>query len=401
MHLGEATFETCSGDRRSRLAMPVPKDRLIPDWVEGAGRFPTEGRRRRAVPTVQVAVIPGDGIGPEVVSEAVRVLDRAAGLAPDLHFFYRWFDWGSDYFRSHGVMMPEDGLDILSGCDAIFLGAVGAPTVPDHVSLWGLLLPIRRGFDQYVNLRPTRLWPGVEGPLRRFGVGDIDFVVVRENSEGEYSNMGGRLRPHTPQEVVVQNAVFTRFGVERIIRYAFDLARTRRGHVTGATKSNGINFSMPFWDEVFNEVGEEYPDVKRDLVHVDALAARFITAPDRLDVVVGSNLFGDILTDIAAAIAGSIGMGAAANLNPERTSPSMFEPVHGSAPDIVGRGIANPVGQILTARMLLDHLGYPAVGRAIEAAVESTLADGIKTPDIGGQARTTEVTDAVIARLQA
>ena len=351
------------------------------------------------MPTIQVAVIPGDGIGPEVVDEAVRVLDGAAALEPDLHFSYRWFDWGSDYYGLHGVMMPPDGLSELAHVDAIFLGAVGAPSVPDHVSLWGLLLPIRRGFDQYVNLRPTRLWPGVEGPLRRFGVGDIDFVVVRENSEGEYSNMGGRLRPDTPQEVVVQNAVFTRFGVERIVRYAYELARTRRGHVTGATKSNGINFTMPFWDQVFNEVGEEYPDVTRELVHVDALAARFITGPDRLDVVVGSNLFGDILTDIGAAIAGSIGMAAAANLNPERTNPSMFEPVHGSAPDIVGRGIANPVGQILTARMMVDFLGYPRVGRAIEAAVEATLAAGIKTPDIGGAASTAEVADAVLARL--
>lgn len=351
------------------------------------------------MPTVRVALIPGDGIGPEVVGEAVRVLDEAARLEAGLRFEYTEFDWGCDYYLAHGAMMPEDGLAQLQAFDAIFLGAVGAPGVPDHVSLWGLLLPIRRGFDQYVNLRPTRLWPGVEGPLRRFRPGDIDFVVVRENSEGEYSNMGGRLRPHTSQEVVVQNAVFTRFGVERIVRYAFLLARTRRGRLTGATKSNGINFSMPFWDEVFNEVAEEFPDVERELVHVDALAARFITNPDRLDVVVGSNLFGDILTDIGAAVQGSIGMAAAANLNPERQFPSMFEPVHGSAPDIVGRGIANPVGQVLTAKMMVDFLGYPRVGQAIEDAVVATLEAGIKTPDIGGSAKTGEVVHAIIDRV--
>jgi len=353
------------------------------------------------MPTVRVAVIPGDGIGPEVVNEAVRVLGACARVEPELRLEYRYFDWGCDYYLAHRAMMPDDGLEQLRGFDAVFLGAVGAPSVPDHVSLWGLLLPIRRGFDQYVNLRPTRLWPGVEGPLRRFGPGDIDFVVVRENSEGEYSNMGGRLRPHTSQEVVVQNAVFTRFGVERIVRYAFQLAERRRSHVTGATKSNGINFSMPFWDEVFNEVGEEYPHIRRELVHVDALAARFITNPDRLDVVVGSNLFGDILTDIGAAISGSIGMGAAANLNPDRRFPSMFEPVHGSAPDIVGKGVANPVGQILTAKMMMDFLGYPRAGRAIEEAVTATLTAGIKTRDVGGTAKTYEVTDAIVGYIGA
>jgi len=348
------------------------------------------------MPRVRVAVIPGDGVGNEVVPEALRVLDRAARLAPDLRFDYQTFEWGSDYYRIHGAMMPKDGLRQLEGFDAVFLGAVGSPSVPDHVSLWGLLLPIRQGFDQYVNLRPTKLWPGVEGPLRRFGPGDIDFVVVRENSEGEYSNMGGRLRPRTPHEVVVHNTVFTRLGVERILRYAFQLARTRHGRVTAATKSNGINFTMPFWDEVFEEVGSRYPDIERERVHVDALAARFITHPDRLDVVVASNLFGDILSDLGAALQGSIGMAAAANLNPERRFPSMFEPVHGSAPDIAGRGIANPVGQILTAAMMADFLGHARVARAIERAVAATLAAGIKTPDVGGRATTVEMAEAVI-----
>lgn len=350
--------------------------------------------------SLRIAVIPGDGIGPEVVSEALRVLDVVSQEDGSLAFFYDSFDWGCEYYLEHGVMMPEDGLEILRRYDAIFLGAVGFPTVPDHVSLWGLLLPIRRTFEQYVNLRPTQLLPGIDGPLKRYQAGDIDFVVVRENSEGEYSNMGGRLREGTAQEIVVQNAVFTRFGTERIIRYAFKLAQSRRGRLAGATKSNGINYSMPFWDEVFHAVGAEYPNVQQELVHVDALAARFITSPDSLDVVVGSNLFGDILTDIGAAIQGSIGMAAAANLNPERQYPSMFEPVHGSAPTLVGQNIANPMGQILTAKMMVDFLGYPDVGKMMEKAVVDALQSGVKTPDLGGTSTTREVTDYIIARIK-
>ncbi len=350
--------------------------------------------------SLSIAVIPGDGIGPEVVSEALRVLDAVSQADGSLAFSYDSFDWGCEYYLENGVMMPEDGLEILRRYDAIFLGAVGFPTVPDHVSLWGLLLPIRRTFEQYVNLRPTQLLPGIDGPLKRYQAGDIDFVVVRENSEGEYSNMGGRLREGTDQEIVVQNAVFTRLGTERIIRYAFELAQSRRGRLVSATKSNGINYSMPFWDEVFHAVGAEYPNVQQELVHVDALAARFITSPDSLDVVVGSNLFGDILTDIGAAIQGSVGMAAAANLNPERQYPSMFEPVHGSAPTLVGQSIANPMGQILTAKMMVDFLGYRDAGKVMEQAVVDALKSGMKTPDLGGTSTTREVTDYIIGRIK-
>lgn len=350
--------------------------------------------------TYRLALIPGDGIGPEVVEQAVRVLDVVADGDGTFGVAYERFDWGCQYYLERGYMMPEDGLQQLRRFDAIVLGAVGFPTVPDHVSLWGLLLPIRRNFEQYVNLRPTKLLPGVEGPLKRYQPGDIDFVVVRENSEGEYSNMGGRLRAGTPDEVVIQNAVFTRLGVERIIRYAFNLARTRRHRLIGATKSNGINFTMPFWDEVFREVGQEYPDVEQELVHVDALAARFITQPDTLDVVVGSNLFADILTDIGAAIQGSIGMAAAANLNPERRFPSMFEPVHGSAPTLAGKGVANPIGQLLTIKMMLEFLDHAPAGQRIEDAIVRTLLSGIKTPDLGGSASTEEFTTTVIRHLR-
>lgn len=348
-----------------------------------------------------IALIPGDGIGPEVVSEAVRVMDAVSEVDGSFRFQWEEFEWGCQYYVAHGEMMPSHGMGTLRNFDAIFLGAVGFPTVPDHVSLWGLLLPIRRDFEQYVNLRPTRLLPGIDGPLKRYRSGDIDFVVVRENSEGEYSDMGGRLRRGTPHEIVVQNAVFSRLGTERIIRYAFELARLRKCRVVGATKSNGINFTMPFWDEVFKTVGKEYVDVKQELVHVDALAARFITNPDSLDVVVASNLFGDILTDIGAAIQGSIGMAAAANLNPERRYPSMFEAVHGSAPTLAGRDMANPMGQILAAKMMVDFLGYPEAAQRIEAAVVAVLEAGVKTADLGGNAKMHQVTNAVIDRITA
>lgn len=348
----------------------------------------------------ELAIIPGDGIGSEVVSEALRVLERIAQVSGRMRFACRTFDWSCQYYLQHGQMMPEDGLEILKSFDAIMLGAVGYPTVPDHVSLWGLLLPIRRRFDQYVNLRPVKILQGVQSPLRRYHAGMVDFVVIRENTEGEYSNIGGRLRPGTPDEVVIQNSVFTRMGTERVMRYAFNLAQqTSKKRLTAATKSNGLNYSMPFWDEIFRAVGQEYPEVHQELNHVDALASYFITRPDHFDVVVASNLFGDILTDIGGAIQGGLGLAASANINPERRYPSMFEPVHGSAPDIAGKGIANPIAQFWTTKLMLDHLGYLEEGSWILAAVESALADGLSTVDLGGQATTQEFADAVLARM--
>lgn len=348
----------------------------------------------------KIALIPGDGIGQETVPEAVRVLDRVAEIFDQVKFEYQWFDWSCQRYVEQGSMMPEDGLERLRDFDAITVGAVGYPTVPDHVSLWGLLLPIRRTFDQYVNLRPVKLLPGVQSPLRNYVAGDIDFVVVRENTEGEYSNMGGRLRVGSPQEIVVQNSVFTRYGTERVMRYAFQLAQQSRQHLSSATKSNGINYSMPFWDDVFREIGQDYPDVRQDSTHIDALTAFFVTRPESFDVVVASNLFGDILTDLGAAIQGSIGIAPSANLNPEKQYPSMFEPVHGSAPDIAGQGIANPIGQIWAAKMMLDHLGFPEPGALILRAIEATLSAGVKTKDLGGTASTQMVTDAIIRHME-
>lgn len=350
---------------------------------------------------IPVALIPGDGIGPEVVAEAQRVLDQVARMSGRFRFQYRSFDWSCQYYLAHGKMMPDDGLKILQDFEAIFLGAVGFPPVPDHVSLWGLLLPIRREFDQYVNLRPVKLLRGIESPLREVAPGEIDFIVIRENTEGEYSNSGGRLRQGTPQEVVVQNAVFTRYGTERVIRYAFERAVHSRQHVTSATKSNGLNFSMPFWDEVFRSVGQAYPQVKQELYHIDALAAYFVTRPKSFDVVVASNLFGDILTDLGGAITGGIGIAPSANINPEKRYPSMFEPVHGSAPDIAGRGIANPIGQIWTGALMLEHFGLMAEAELLVDAIEATLLDGVKTPDLGGRHTTRDVTDHIIQRLTA
>ena len=347
----------------------------------------------------RIAVIPGDGIGREVVPEGQRVLDAAAaafGLALD----YRPFDWSCETYRRTGRMMPEDGIARLADHDAIFLGAVGYPGVPDHVSLWGLLIPIRREFDQYVNLRPVRLLPGVRCPLRDKAPGDIDFWVVRENSEGEYSQLGGRFRAGTPEELVIQEAVFTRGGTDRILRYAFELAvRLGRPHVTSATKSNGIYHSMPFWDERFAAVGADYPAVRTDQHHIDILAARFVLMPEAFDVVVGSNLFGDILSDLGPAVTGTIAVAPSANLNPERRFPSMFEPVHGSAPDIAGQGVANPIGQIWSAAMMLDHLGEAEAGAAILAAIEQVLAlpGAPLTPDLGGAASTRELGMAIAA----
>jgi tartrate dehydrogenase/decarboxylase/D-malate dehydrogenase len=298
-------------------------------------------------------------------------------------------------------MMPDDGLKRLGESDSIFLGAVGFPGVADHVSLWGLLIPIRRGFHQYACVRPVKLLPGVRSPLAGRNPADIDFIVVRENNEGEYSSMGGRIYSETPHEVVTQLNLFTRRGTERIIRYAFGLARRKKKKkVTSATKSNGIIFSMPFWDEVFWQIAKEYPGIAAEQMHIDALSARFVTHPQNFGVVVGSNLFGDILTDLGAAIAGSIGIGASANLNPEKKFPSMFEPVHGSAPDIVGKGIANPLGQVWSGAMMLEHLGMPAAGDLVVKAMSSVLASGIKTPDLGGRAKTAQVTQAVVKEIR-
>jgi tartrate dehydrogenase/decarboxylase / D-malate dehydrogenase len=343
-----------------------------------------------------IAAIPGDGIGQEVLPAAVRVLDTVAGRHG---FRLRWRElpWSCAWYAEHGAMMPPDGLEQLAETDAIFLGAVGAPGVPDHISLWGLLIPIRRAFQQYVNLRPVRLLPGVRSPLRD-GV-DFDVAVVRENTEGEYSTVGGRFG-EGDDEMAVQQAIFTRRGCTRVLRYAFSLARTRSGQLISATKSNGIVHTMPFWDQVTAEVAADYPDVSWRIMHVDALAARFVTAPGELDVVVGSNLFGDILSDLAGAVAGSLGMAPSANLDPTGAHPSMFEPVHGSAPDIAGRGVANPIGQIWSGMMMLDHLGHPAAAAAVCAAIDAVTADpALHTADLGGTARCDDVTDAVIAAL--
>jgi tartrate dehydrogenase/decarboxylase/D-malate dehydrogenase len=297
-------------------------------------------------------------------------------------------------------MMPEDGLDQLRQYDAIYLGAVGYPGVPDHISLWGLLIPIRRGFQQYVNLRPVRLMKGVESPLKDLEAGTIDFSIVRENNEGEYSEAGGRLFRNTDAELAIQEAVFTRRGCDRIMRYAFELSRERKRHVTSATKSNGIVHTMPFWDERFKIMAQEFPDVRSDQYHIDILTAHFVSHPERFDVIVGSNLFGDILSDLGAAVAGSIGLAPSANLNPERLYPSMFEPVHGSAPDIAGKGIANPVAQIWSGAMMLRHLGEPSAANAIETALETVMSDRkMHTPDLGGNARTGDVGKAIASQV--
>jgi tartrate dehydrogenase/decarboxylase/D-malate dehydrogenase len=309
-------------------------------------------------------------------------------------------DWGCDRYMREGSMMPSDGLDRLRDKNAIFLGAVGHPEVADHISLWGLLIPIRRRFEQYVNLRPVRLLQGITSPLRDRRPEELDMVIVRENTEGEYAEIGGRIFRGTVNETVVQEAVFTRRGVERVIRYAFELARTRRGHVTSATKSNGIVHTMPFWDEIFDDIAAEHPDITTRREHVDALCAKLVLAPSSFDVIVASNLLGDILSDLAAGLAGSIGIAPSANLNPDRTLPSMFEPVHGSAPDIADRGVANPMGQLWSGAMMLDHLGQESSARSLFSALEEVVAAGSpRTPDLGGDATTIEVTDAVIERL--
>src|SRR6266581_4172907 len=347
----------------------------------------------------RIAVIPGDGIGKEVVPEGQRVLE-AAGRKYGVQFEWDEHPWSCEYFSRNGRMMPEDGLSRIRDHHAIFLGAVGFPGVPDHVSLWGLLIPIRRGFHQYVNLRPVRLLKGVKSPLAGRGPADIDMLIVRENNEGEYSEIGGRLYRGTPEELAVQQSVFTRKGTDRIMRYAFERAMKRpRRHVTSATKSNGIIHSMPYWDERFAAVAKDYPSVKTAQYHIDILTAHFVQHPDWFDVVVGSNLFGDILSDLGPAIAGSLGVAPSANINPERKFPSVFEPVHGSAPDIAGKNIANPIGQIWSAAMMLEHLGEKDAGEGIVRAIETVLVEGPRTRDIGGNASTSEVGQAIAAAL--
>ena len=343
----------------------------------------------------RIAVIPGDGIGKEVVPEGIRVLEAAAAKH-GLRFHWEEFPWSCEQYLETGRMMPEDGLDQIRHHDAIFLGAVGFPGVPDHISLWGLLIPIRRGFRQYANLRPVKLMPGVPCPLAGRQVGDIDFIVVRENNEGEYSSIGGRLYEGTDQEMAVQQSVFTRQGVDRILKVAFDIAQSRpKKHLTSATKSNGIAITIPYWDERVKAMSAAYPEVKVDQFHVDILTAHFVRNPHWFDVVVGSNLFGDILSDLGPACTGTIAIAPSANLNPEREYPSMFEPVHGSAPDIYGKGIANPIGQIWAGAMMLDHLGCPEAGASVMAAIEKVLATGPRTPDMGGTASTKELGQAI------
>lgn len=346
----------------------------------------------------RIAVIAGDGIGQEVIPAGKLVLDAAIGS--DAELIWRDFPWGTDFYHQTGALMPPDGLDQLRGYEAIYFGAVGDPTLPDHLSLWGLLLPIRKAFDLYANLRPIRLLPGVQGPLRDKTSHDIDMLVVRENTEGEYAGVGGRVHTGTPHETAIEAAVLSRFNLERVMRFAFELARRRRGHLTSITKSNAQRYTMVFWDEVVNDIAREYPDVEVSSLLVDAAAALMVRAPERFDVVVASNLFGDILTDLGAALMGSLGLAPSANLDPERRYPSLFEPIHGSAPDIAGQGIASPLGAIWAGAMMLEHLGEDAAAQRVMAAIETVTASGQHMPpDLGGTANTREVTEAVLAAL--
>ncbi|MHB0857445.1 MAG: tartrate dehydrogenase [Anaerolineae bacterium] len=354
------------------------------------------------MPNYRIATVPGDGIGVDTLAEAVVALKVLGRVHGGLGFAFDEYPWGCRYYLQHGEMMPADALRTLADYDSILFGAVGFPGVPDHVSLWGLLLPIRQSFDQYINLRPVKLLPGVPGPLRDKGPDEIDFVCIRENTEGEYSGVGGRVHRGAPEEVAVQTSVFTRSGVERVLRYGFELARKRPARsLVSATKSNALQYSMVFWDEVFAQLQGEYPDVACRQYHVDALAARFLTAPEGLDVVVASNLFGDILTDLGGALQGSLGIPPSGNINPEGKYPSMFEPVHGSAPDIAGQGIANPIAAVWAASMMLDHLGHEDAGALLLRAIEAVTAEGrTLTPDLGGRATTREVGAAVCAQIE-
>lgn len=350
----------------------------------------------------RIAVIPGDGIGREVIPEGRRVLDATRDVLGTFQLHYEEFPWGTDYYVDHGMMMPKDALKILEGFDAIYLGAIGYPAlVPDHITLWGLLLPIRKAFEQYINIRPTKLLPGVKGPLRDKKPEDIDFIVIRENTEGEYSGAGGRVHVGSSYEVALQTTVFTRTAVERVIRYSFELARKRPKHkLTSATKSNAQQYSFVFWDEVFAELAREYPDVTTEKWHIDALTARFVTHPETLDIVVGSNLFADILTDLGGAIQGSLGLPPSGNINPERKYPSMFESVHGSAPDIAGKGIANPIAAIWAGSLMMSFLGEEQASNAILDGICATTAGSkVLTPDLGGRATTREIAGEIIKNI--
>jgi len=350
----------------------------------------------------KIAVLPGDGIGKEVVPEGIRVLE-AVGSKFGLDYEFTQFDWSCEDYAKTGRLMPENGIELLRPHDSIFLGAVGWPSVPDHISLWSMLIPIRREFDQYVNLRPVRLLDGVSSPLAGRGPEDIDFYVVRENTEGEYSSIGGKMFEGTDRELVIQETVMTRTGVDRVLKYAFDLAASRpRKKLTSATKSNGISITMPWWDERVKAMSGNYPDVSVDQFHIDILTANFVMHPDWFDVVVASNLFGDILSDLGPACTGTIGVAPSANINPEGKFPSLFEPVHGSAPDIAGKGIANPIGQIWSGAMMLEHLGYQEAGQAIVDAFEAVLAEAdpaVLTADAGGKGTTESLGRAVAERI--
>ena len=348
-----------------------------------------------------IASIPADGIGPEVIGAGIQVIHAAIAKNTDVEIDFTHFDWGSDYYKSHGEMMPENGLDQLKAFDAIFFGAVGAPDVPDHITLWGLRLPICQGFDQYANVRPTRILPGIQAPLRDKGPGDLDWVIVRENSEGEYSGNGGRAHKGMPEEVGTEVAIFTRTGVTRIMRYAFALAQARpRKMLTVVTKSNAQRHGMVMWDEIAAEVSAEFPDVRWDKMLVDAMTVRMTLQPETLDTIVATNLHADILSDLAGALAGSIGVAPTANIDPEARYPSMFEPIHGSAFDITGKGIANPIATFWTAAQMLEHLGLTREATKIMTAIEQVCEAGIMTPDVGGNATTQQVTDAVVENLR-
>lgn len=353
-----------------------------------------------SVKKYKIAVIAGDGIGPEVIAEGVKVLRRVAELDGGFAFDFEYFPWGCEYYKETGRMMAEDGIEVLRGFDAILLGAVGAPGVPDHISLWDLLLRIRKDFDQYINLRPVKLLCGAPCPLANIKAEDVDMVFVRENSEGEYAGSGAWLYKDSPNEVVIQNGVFSRHGCERVIRYAYELARAEGKSLTSISKGNALNYSMVFWDKIFAEIGKEYPDVKTYSYLVDAASMFMVKDPKRFEIVVTSNLFGDILTDLGAAIAGGMGLAAGANLNPEGRFPSMFEPIHGSAPDIAGKGIANPLATVWSVSQLLDHLGYTDWGARLIEIIEELLVEAkTLTPDLGGNATTAMVGDAVVAKL--
>jgi tartrate dehydrogenase/decarboxylase/D-malate dehydrogenase len=351
--------------------------------------------------TFRIAAIPGDGIGKEVIPEGQRVLEALAKLEPSVQFEFETFDWGGDYYRRHGVMMPEDGLTPLLGKDAILFGSAGDPDIPDHVTLWGLRLKICQGLDQYANVRPTRILPGIDAPLKRCGPDDLDWVIVRENSEGEYAGVGGRVHQGHPIEVATDVSMMTRAGVVRIMRYAFELARSRpRKQLTVVTKSNAQRHAMVMWDEIAVEVAREYPDVTWDKELVDAATARMVNRPKSLDTIVATNLHADILSDLAAALAGSLGIAPTGNIDPQRRYPSMFEPIHGSAFDIMGKGLANPIGTFWSVVMMLEHLGEPALAKRLMKAIEAVTADPSKhTKDLGGSATTAEVTAAVIKHL--